>query len=111
MAVGDNASRARRGLLPRKEKRAPARSRLVYHPPAPVWLDEPGTAEEPAVAASAPGLAVPEEIADDAVHAWLETPRVEIILVRRRAGEEGPLVEATVEGALVDALLVRRGGP
>jgi hypothetical protein len=109
-----NAERARRGLLPRKEKRAPsAKRRLVYRAPPPVWLGEPRPAEEPAVLAETPAavLAVPEEIADGSVHAWLQAAQVEILLVRRRSGEAGPLVEATVEGALVDALLVRRREP
>jgi hypothetical protein len=76
-----------------------------------VWLDAPGAseAEEPTVVtASAPGLAIPEEVADGLVHAALEAARVEILLVRKRTdGESGPLVEATVEGAMVDALLLR----
>ncbi len=63
----------------------------------------------PAIAPATAAVPVlPEEIADGAVHASLEGARVEVLLVRRRSGEAGPLVEATIEGALVDALLVRR---
>jgi hypothetical protein len=119
----DNAVRARRGLLPRKERRAPpAKTHLVYRAPPPVyldvWLDEArpaepeGPAPVPAAATATAALALPEEIGDGQLHASLEAARVEILLVRRRSGVDGePLVEATVEGALVDALLVQHREP
>jgi hypothetical protein len=110
-ATPENAARARRGLLPRKDRRTSvAHPRFLLRAPPPVWLEEPDApAEAPAAIATFAPPPVPEEIGDGAVHGTLEGAHVEILLVRRRAsGDGGPLVEATVEGALVDAVLLRR---
>jgi hypothetical protein len=110
----ENTARARRGLLPRKERRtAGAHRRFVLRAPPPVWLEEPDPpAEAPAAVATFAPPPVPEEIGDGVFHGTLEGAHVEILLVRRRAdGDGGPLVEATVEGALVDAVLLRRRDP
>jgi hypothetical protein len=124
----ENAFRARRGLLPRKVRRVvpSGKRRLVLVPPSPAWLGEQLATDEPvpaAVTASAPVaasapiaalaplpvVAIPEEITDaSVVRAALQGASVEILLVRRAANGEGPFVDATVEGALVDAVLLRR---
>ena len=105
-ASAQNVARARRGLLPRK------RRRFVLRAPPPVWLEEPDPPVDAPALAVAAAPVVPEEVGDGAVHGALEGAHVEILLVHRRTGGEGgPLVEATVEGALVEAVLLRRGEP
>lgn len=94
----DNASRARRGLLPRKVARARPASRgrrIVLLPPAPTWLGEP----------AAPGEVAPalDERVEPVVAA-----RVEPVSGEAAPGALPGELGATLAGAEVDLLLVRR---
>jgi hypothetical protein len=126
--VPDNSARARRGLLPRKvvRPRSPARGRrMVLRPQAPTWLGEPAapgepapdgvlelavdTAAEPVVARIEPVVAagVPDET-PEAVRASLQGADVELLLIRRLAEPEGAAVEVTVGEPELQVVVVRR---
>lgn len=124
----DNATRARRGLLPRKVPRArpPSRARrVVLLPPAPTWLGEPGEPVEaaPAVAAApvldlaveaasaqleAPGLETVAAAAGDPPAAGAVASRVEPVCAGEPAADGPPPLRAAVQGAEVELLLVHR---
>lgn len=114
-ASADNATRARRGLLPRKAGRSPVAARgrrVVLLPPAPTWLGEPAgvpdASAEPLVEAAA--FDPPEEREAPApLRAAVEGVDVGLVLVRRASSAHAhPLVRAEVEGVEVGAVLLRR---
>jgi hypothetical protein len=113
-ARADNATRARRGLLPRKAARSPvvARGRRVMLlPSAPTWLGEPAVPDEnpqPWVEAAAFEPREDRE-APAALRAAVEGVDVALLVVRRApSAQVHPLVRAEVEGVEVGAVLLRR---
>jgi hypothetical protein len=120
-APPNNLARARRGLLPRKVVRArpPGRSRrVVLLPQAPSWLGEPGETIEPVLeSAVEPAVAVqvepvsargedPGEV-PDLVSASLAGAEVEVVLLRRRPDPPEPVIRAVLEAPEVEVVLVR----
>lgn len=124
-APPDNTVRARRGLLPRKIVRTRTSSRgrrVVLLPQAPTWLGEPAEPDDVAPLADAVEPAVAarvEPVSGDAASgeppgtlgASLAGAEVELLLVRRFAPVEPPPLSAEVSGAELQVLVIRRLAP